>query len=420
MPDLLEGWRGLAAQEALIPALRACLLLFGLLAAGFWLKRRPVSALLVLALGGLIGLGYWLGQIVTPFGSGTDALLIGQWAQAGVNALAEPGNGGYVRGTPSETSLVANLASVGIPLKVVFATPQIAAFFCLVLLALGPLLLIRNRTSAAFAGALALGGGLWPGLAPYGGVLQRPAVFLGASAVTLMGVWLARGRRVRQRVRRRRFEMTLGLIGLAVLGQAWSGGGEPGLIPALSLAFASIILATWSRPVLRCHFAGSPSSARAAEAAVLLCAFGGSGLYWWNPPKTLPAFIEAREGGTTLQKPLDWIKDNVPPASVVLASPAYSAPIATLAGRRVLFPPPGDGRAVPEPFRRARLYESSRKGEPIARLAEAFSVTHLFLGPGEATASAPASEGPVGEPRLRMILVYQDAKDFRIFRLATK
>ena len=419
MPELIDEGRRLATQETLIPALRGALLLFGLLAAWAWMRRRPALALLLLWGGGLLGLGYWLIQIVAPFGNGTDPSITAQWAQAGASALAEPGKGGYVWDTPFEGSLVATLASLGIPLRIVFATPQITTILCLAFLTLAPWMLIRNPATAAFAGGLALSGGLWPEQAPYGGVLQRPAVFLGAAALVLLAVFLARGRRMRQRLRRFRFELAFGLICVGVLGRAWTGGAEPSVVPALSLAGASVFLAAPLRAALR-RLVASPSSARGVEALLLLCVFSGSGLFWWNPARALPGFIEARDGGTTLRKPLDWIAAHVPRGSVVLASPVYSAQIAAFSGRRVLFPPQGDGRAVPEPFRRARLYESCRKGEPIARLADAFSVTHLFLGPGEATPPSPETEDPAKEPRLRLVLVYHDAEDFRVFHLAKK
>ena len=90
---------------------------------------------------------------------------------------------------------------------------------------------------------------------------------------------------------------------------------------------------------------------------------------------------------------------------------------------RFFFPSPEDGGAgasLEEPFRRARLTESTLRGEPIARLADAFSATHLFLGPGETTPVAVAGTDPGDEPRLSLVLVYQDAEGFRVFRLAKK
>ena len=402
-----------------MPALRGILFLFGLVAAYGWWKRRPRIALGLLTAGGLMSLGFWLIQIDAPFGNGTDVALTTQWSQAGVNAVAEPHGGGYVWGTPAERSLPATLATLGLSPGVVFKTPQLAVLLCLVFLALVPLIFIRNPATAAFAGCLALGGGLWPGQGPYGGVLRRPAHLLMAIVFVLLAAALLRMPRTRGMFGRWRFGLILGLIGVAVLGRAWSGGAEPGLLPALALAGATIALAAPLRATARALLPASPSAVRRLEALLLLCAFTGSGIFWWNPARALPGFIEAREGGAMLRKPLDWISANVPPSSVVLASPSYSAQIATFTGRRVLFPPQGDPRAVSEPYRRARFAESCRKGEPIARLAEAFSVTHLFLGPGEKTPPKPEIED-TKEPRLSLVLVYEDVEDFRIFVLLKK
>ncbi len=417
--EVLQESRRLASQEALIPALRGILFLFGLVAAYGWWKRRPRVALALLAAGGFVSLGFWLIQIDAPFGNGTDVALTTQWAQAGVNVVAEPREGGYVWGTSAERSLVATLAALGLPPGVVFNTPQMAALLCLVFLALVPRAFIRNPATAAFAGCLALGGGLWPGQGPYGGVLRRPAHLLVVIGFVLLAAALVRMPRARGMFGRWRFGLILGLVSVAVLGRAWSGGAEPGLFSALALAGATIALAAPLRVTARSLLPSSPSAVRLSEALLLLCAFSGSGIFWWNPPRALPGFIEAREGGAMLRKPLDWIRANVPKTSVVLASPSYSAQIATFTGRRVLFPPQGDPRPMSEPFRRARFAESLRKGEPIARLAEGFSVTHLFLGPGEKTPPKPETED-TKEPRLGLVLVYEDVEDFRIFRLLKK
>lgn len=417
--EIFDEARRLAAQEAMVPALRGILFLFGLIAAFVWWKRRPATALVLLASAGFVSLGFWLIQIDAPFGSGTDRTLTTQWAQAGVNAVAEPREGGYVWATPAERSLAATLAAFGMPPGVVFKTPQMAVLLCLVFLTLVPRTFLRNPTTAAFAGCLALGGGLWPGQGPYGAVLRRPAHLLMAIGFVLLAAAIVRARRNRGLFRPWRFELILGLMGVAVLGRAWTGGAEPGVLSSLALAGASIALASPLRAAARSLLKASPSAVRLLEAVLLLSVFAGSGLFWWNPARALPGFIEAREGGAMLRKPLEWIRTNVPKTSVVLASPAYSAQLATFTGRRVLFPPPGDPTPLSEPFRRARFAESCRKGEPIARLAEAFSVTHLFLGPGEKTPPKPETED-VKEPRLGLVLVYEDVEDFRIFRLLKK
>jgi len=419
--SLFEEARRLATQDASIPALRGILFLSGVFAAFAWLKRRPGLARILVAGGGVVGLCYWLIQVDSPLGLGTDARLTDQWAQAGVDSLAEPKGGGFVWGTPAERSLVAALASLGAPLPMVHATPQIAALLCLAFVALLPSALLRNPATAAFAASLALGGGLWPGLSPYGSALREPGMLLGTAAVLASVTASAQRRGVRLWFRRSRFAATIALITAATLGHAWSGGAEPGVVSSFALMGASVALASPLRVLLR-RLSRTPSTGRWMEALVLLSVFSGSGLFWWNPAKALPGFAEARDGGANFRAALGWVARHVPQGDVVLASPAYSAPIAAFAGRRVLFSPVGEGMALSEPFRRARLNESTRKGQPIARLADAFSVTHLFLGPGEATPPSPDPEGgsPPDEPRLSLLLVYQDTEDFRVFRLARK
>lgn len=419
---LLHSVRALLAQDASIPALRAGLFLFGVFAALAWLRLAPRLALCLISAAGILGLSFWLIQISSPFGLETDAELTRQWAQAGVNAFAEPGGAGFVWGTAPENSLIGALASAGVPMRLVFMVPQIAALFGVVLLVLFPWILIENRTSAAFAASLVVGGGLWPGVSPYGSLLVHPSLCLSACAALGLVLILTRTPGAQRLLNRSRLGLAVGLMTAAALSRAWEGGVETSAFGAFLLIAASVILVEPLRATLR---RASPSTkvAHRIEACFLLGVFCGSGLFWWDPPRTAPGFLEARDGGAALGKPLAWIAQNVPAGDVILASPAYSAPMAALAGRRVLFPPPAEGGArgsLPEPFRRARLAESILRGRPIARLAEAFSVTHLFLGPGEATPTAGTETDAAGEPRLSLVLVYQDVKDFRVFRLAKK
>lgn len=115
---------------------------------------------------------------------------------------------------------------------------------------------------------------------------------------------------------------------------------------------------------------------------------------------------------------MDWIAANVPARDVMLASPEYSALIAALSGHRVLFPPAGDTGTLPQPFKRALLFQSAKRGMPIARLADELSVTHLFLGPGESL-NAAVLGGSI-EPVRSLELAYQDSEDFRVFRFLKK
>ena len=421
-PGLLDDFRQIAGQEASTPALRVALFALGVFGALAWARRRPVLALALVSTGGFLGLSYWLVQLVSPLGFETDPAAAWNWAQAGVNAGAEPKGAGFVFGTDPRTSLVSALAAAGIPFGGVVKAPPMASLLALCLLSLLPFAFLKNRTTAAFAACLALGGGIWPGIAPYGAVLVRPSVLLVSGAVLGILFFVARSRAIRKAFNRSRFGIFAALVGAAALARAINGGAEPSVTGALFLSVAAVILASPLRAVLR-EIASSSSSARRAEALLLLCVFGGSGLLWWDPPRSIPGFNEARNENAALLRPMEWIRQNVPANSVVLASPMYSAPIATLAGRRVLFSPSQDARAqtsLPEPFRRARLLESTRLGQPLARLAEGFSVTHLFLGPGEATPPAATEIPGDGEPRLILVPVYENMKDFRVFRLVKK
>ena len=145
----------------------------------------------------------------------------------------------------------------------------------------------------------------------------------------------------------------------------------------------------------------------AMESLVVFAAFVGSGLFWWNPPQSVPGFHAAREETAALRGPLEWIRTNVGADEVVLASPSYSVQIAAFGQRRVLWPPPGDLQALPEPFRRARLYESVLRGGPSDRLATRFNATHLLLGPGEPTPSAASASSSSDELVRELVLVYE-------------
>jgi hypothetical protein len=338
-----------------------------------------------------------------------------------VNVLAEPKGSGFIWGTEPEISLVSGLASAGIPLGLVALAPQAAAMLALGLVVLAPFGFRGSRTTATLAASLALGGGLWPGPVPYGSVLLRPSALL-LSGMLLGGLWLlGRAQAARRAFHRFRLEIAGGLVAAATLDRALAGGAEPGATAALLLSGAAMILASPLRAALR-RISSSAAMARRAEALCLLCSFGGSGLLWWDPPHSVAGFNEARDENASLQESMGWIRRNVPKNAVVLASPEYSAPIAAFGGRRVLFPPPADAALISlrEPFRRTRLSESTRLGQPLARLAEAFSVTHLFLGPGEIDPPARTEASGTTEARLKLELVYQDARDFRVFRLARK
>ena len=419
---LLDELRRIAGNEASIPALRAILFLFGITAVLAWTRRRSLLALGLFSTAGLLGLGYWLVQIVAPLGLGTDPALSHDWAQAGVNAFAVPSGSGFVWGTNPHLSLVAALAAARVPFPLVAIAPQAATLLGISLVVVLPFAFLKNRATASFAASLAVGGGLWPGIAPYGSLLQRPLALVGACAVLVILLSLAQRQKMRRAFGRSRFRICGALILAASMDRAAWGGTEPTATAALLVCGATIILAGPLRVVIR-REVSNLASARRVEALSLLCVFGGSGLLWWDPPRSVASFNGARDENAALKRSMDWIRQNVPANGVVLASPTYSTQIAALAGRRVLFPPSADGSSetlLSEPFRRARLSESTRLGAPLARLAEGLSVTHLFLGPGEPSPPAGAQGASADEPRLRLDLVYQDVEDFRVFRLAKK
>ena len=406
---LVDFLRRVAMQEESVTALRILVFLMALGAAKAWDTAKPRLALSVLTLGAGLSLSYWLIQIVTPFGLGAETALTRQWAQASVSAATRDLGAGFIQGTTSEPSLPAVLAGLGLPMPLVQALPEFGVWLWLGLLAGLPLWAIRDRSSAMFAAGLLIGGGLWPGFAPYDWLLQDPGRALAAGLVAVVVVAIARGRKPGRRLRRIR----LGLAGLATVMGA--------LLPApLLLIGATAILANPIRALIRAQSA-SAGKARRVEACVLLAVFGGGGLLWWNPPKTAAGFLEARNEGAAIRQPMEWIRHNLGTKDIVMTSPDYSATVAALTGRRVLLPPRGDaGMPAPEPARRARLYSSTLAGAPVARLADHFGATHLFLGPGEADPATPAPLDSEDEPRMALSLVYRDVRDFRIFRLTKK
>jgi hypothetical protein len=412
--------RVVLAQDESLPALRAVLFLFGAAGAFAWSRRRVGLSLLTLVSGGLIGLSYWLVQIEAPLGLGTDPILTRQWAQAGVSAQAESSQAGFIWGTSAEGSLLAGLASAGLPLWLVHLTPQFAVLLGYTLTILAPWLLMRNRMSALWAAALFAGGGLWPDLAAFGALALKPSILGIVFPGIVIATFLRRTGRLRRTLHVRRVACAAGLIALAALARAFQGGIEANAISWLCLTLLTLMLAPRLRTGMRL-ISRTRTGVLRLESALLLCVFCGGSVFWWNPPRSLPGFREAREGGVTLGRPLRFISENVPVEDVVLASPDYSAPIAALSGRRVLFAPRMEGEpALPGPPRRVRLLSLALEGRPPERLADLFSVTHLLLGPGEPT---PASQdnGVAADPEaMGLVPVYQDAKDFRVFRLVKK
>lgn len=419
MPSVLHDLRILLSQDAAIPALRTLVFLVGLLAALAWMSRRSRTAVAIMTLAGCVGLGAWLVQIALPLGLGGSDRLGRQWAQAGVNASAEPSGFGFVLGTKAEFSLAAALATVGVPVPALFALPQVVPMMFLCLLPVVGACFIGNRRTAHFWAAAAVGGGLWPAVSPYSALLLRPSLLIGAGGLALaVAVVVMRSAGLRGRLHRLRFGLAVGMIAGAALSRALYRGESAG-VDAFLLLTASLILASPLRAMVRMSCASRRDVLR-FEALMLLAAIGGSSLLWWAPTQTVPGFRAARDPATALLRPFVWIAANVPRNSVVLASPSYSTTIAALGQRRVIFQPSDHQSAaflLDEPARRERLLGSALQGHPVARLAEAFSVTHLFVGPGQ----MKQEEVPDDDlERLRLDLVYQDPEGFRIFRLLKK
>lgn len=410
----------LTASEESVTALRTLLFAAGLLAAALWDRARPGLAVIVLTLAGAASLAYWLVQVSIPLGLGAEPALTAMWAQTGINASLGRSDLGFVWGTEPVVSMAAALAAMGLPREAAFRLPQLGPFVALGLLVLTPIMVMRRRISGLFAAGLALGGGLWPGHSVLDAAMG-PGFTAGALVAGLVVVGLSTRPRLRRLRRGHAFSLALTLVAMGALlsthssESAWAGAG------AAMLAGATMAMAPWFRAGARDRLGAGP--ARRAEAVVLVMAFAGSGLFWWDPLRTVPGFIDSREPDVAIMRPLSWLSANVNRGEVILVSRTYGSLVAAHSGHRVLFllrPGEADEVAVPEPARRARFNRSVLEGHPLGRLAEHYSVTHLLLGPGEAEPAGIGSAASSTEPTLGMNLVYQDAEDFRVFRFTKK
>lgn len=395
----------------------ACLL--GTAAA--WSRRRPDVAALLVLVGALIAGGFWGIQVATPLGLSAAGPASREWAQAGVATAAPARGDGFVFGTPFETSVPASLALRGVPLDIVFNLPQLAVL-ALILIVFGlPWLVIRNRATAAFAAAITVGGGLWPGESPYPAVLAEPRLVVATLAAGVVVALLLRIRTSRAALSRRRVALGFAMMGAATLVRAAIGGPESS-IGGFLLVGASLTLVSPLRAMVRRTLATRRGALR-FEAALIVCAGAGSGLFWWNPADSHPDFETARDRHHALRAPLEWISRNVPVDDVVIAAPGYSAPVAALAGRRVLFEPsPTSGldRLFEQPGRREYLLVTALEGFPKERLASAFSARFLLAGPGELRLQPAPPQNANEDPVLTLEPVYSDANDFHVFRLVKK
>jgi hypothetical protein len=409
----LEAVRAVVVREESVTLVRVVVFLLALAGGAAWARSRTLLAWFLFALAGFAALSYWLVQIATPLGLHSDRVATRDWAQAGASAALRETQSGFVWGTPAESSLATFLAGSGVPLQAVHVLPQAVTFVVFSLLLLLPYVAFRNRRTATFAACLLGGGGIWPGSALYDRVLERPTGFFGGGLlVVAMALAIAGRFRLVARLLRR---FRLAAIGVAIAASAVCDA------PWLAILATAVLVAPL-RGLIRKR-SSSKTEATRVEAYILVLAFGGSGLLWWNPPRTVATFAVSTDPGAALMEPLNWIRNHLNAGDVVLASRQYSGSLAAMAGRRVLFFPPlenGAEAAEPEPLRRNRLYDSAREGRPIARLAEHFQATHLFLGPGEANPPDPSEPDFGPEQTLALTLVYEDVNDFRIFRLTKK
>ena len=421
MTDAVETIRVLLLSPDAVVWMRLVVFACILGAATAWVRKRPGPSAVLVAIGAVVTGGFWGIQVATPLGLAAAGSASREWAQAGVAAAAPMRGDGFVFGTSLEASLPASLAARGASLDVVFNLPQIAVMTLILVVAILPWFLLSSRTSAAFASAITIGGGLWPGTSPYPVLLARPGLLFILLFVFAVSVWLLRIRKIRTALAKRRFPLGLALVGSATLIRAATGGPESGIEGILLIA-VSILVASPLRAMIRLT---QKTRARAlrVEAALLVCACAGSGLFWWNPSDSNPDFEAARDRGHALRAPLEWIARNVPVDEVVIAAPGYSAPVAALAGRRVLFEPSatsGLDRLFEQPGRREYLLVTALEGFPKERLAKAFSARFLLAGPGELRLKQAPPENASDDPVLTLEPVYVDANDFHVFRLVKK
>lgn len=417
----LDTIRDLLSLPDAALGMRVVLLVCAIGAAVVWTRGRTGLAAFLVLIGTLVAGGFWTLQIMSPLGLDAGGSRSRAWAQAGVIVAAPQRGDGFVIGTPLESSIPASLARRGVPLAVIFSLPQLALLALMLGMATLPRLFFRSRATAAFAVAVTLGGGLWPGVSPYPVLLARPRLLVVFFGGVLAGLVLLRVARVRAFLGGRRLTLAFALMGAAAMTRAAEGGAESGAEGFLFVA-SSLLLASPLRAIVRRTCPSRPVASR-MEALVILCAFIGGGLFWWNPAETNPDFEAARDKGHALRGPLEWIARNVPVDDVVIAAPGYGAHIAALSGRRVLFEPsPTSGleRLFEQPGRREYLLVTALEGYPKERLANAFSGRFLLTGPGELRLQPRPPENAIEDPVLTLEPVYADANDFHVFRLVKK
>ena len=156
-----------------------------------------------------------------------------------------------------------------------------------------------------------------------------------------------------------------------------------------------------------------PSSAGAAALVALLVP--GSFLAWWDPTKTdgvASASMPALAGA--LYEVTDWIRDETPPSTVVLASVDYAPAVAVLSGRRVLRAPT---LSQPEDeWRRIRAQAAVLEGRDPQKHVARYGVTFVLIAPGEFAEHGLTTPGHLaGLQHLR--LRYEHPEGYRVYEI---
>ena len=146
--------------------------------------------------------------------------------------------------------------------------------------------------------------------------------------------------------------------------------------------------------------------------AGLPCAF----LTWWSPLRLDPvAHASLQPVPTAVAATTEWMRHNLPPTAVVVASADYAPMVAVLAQRQVLRAP--QLLRTADDTRRERVESSLfTPGRVGARNASRYGVSHLLLGPGDDRRWGFGGELDPPLPG-RFRLLFADPKGFRVYAL---
>lgn len=409
----------LLSDPEIQPALRWIVLLLLCLAGWLWSRGRHRGGACLFLLVQCGALLFWTMQIREPLGFSESPAVQGFWARVSVaQALSQP-DLDYVRGMGSTPMLSTRAAAAGLDpgvLKRAFFLSPIALVLSLALVGFGVGGTSRRRSMTA---ALSSTGAPFFALAgdPFALALHRPQAILLGSALLVLAVMAVSFVRARRPV-----WLAAATVGAMAIGSSAAGPPavfDPSFVDWFSF-LATPVAALLFVPVVR-RAAHALRSARlgstAIEAIILVSLGAGSPWFWWDPPRTVAGFEEARSGTRAFDGPVNFLRSTTPHDATVATTPVYAGFIAAGAGRQVLLSVAADESRLDQPYRRNRLLESLLRGEPDMSLSAAFGVTHLVLGPGdpEPPGSTVAPGAEASGPRLRR--VYEDANNFRIFEL---